>query len=322
MWRIRRANDSSWGWLDQTSLALRCPRGFMMLAMIRRLFGFSHSEPTLHDRSLAQRLDSFCSNSATGSYPAIAAASELRQSTADPAANTDARPPYAAVSAPRGSTPASDDPAANWLEMRRSAGWTTLENKPDGRDLFRSAEELERLRHSGQPQHADPGSDVVESSLAAPELERDPPDSETQTFPSAMPPKNPRTAAEEAPVAAAASTALHTTASHSILAERRAARRYAASQVHGHLKIVESSCKSPVILRDISTLGISLVLRVQHQIGTPLQLTITSNSYGMTGPVQAQVVRIVRLANGQWLTCCVFETPLDDGWLRTLIRQG
>lgn len=293
-----------------------------MLAMIRRLFGYSHPEPAPHDRSLAHRLDSFCSNSATGSHLAIAAAAELRQSTDDPVAHTDARPPCAAAPAPGGPAPATDNQAANWLEMRRSAGWHTLESKPDGRDLFRSPEELERLRHSGEPHHVDPGSDVVESPMAASGLERDAADSETQQFPSATPSKNLRTVTAEAPVAATASPSLHTTAPPSILSERRAARRYSANQVHGPLKIVESSSKLPALLRDISTLGISLVLGVQHQVGTPLQLTITSNSYGMTGPVQAHVVRCIRLANGQWLTGCVFDTPLDHGWLKTLVRHG
>jgi hypothetical protein len=287
-----------------------------MLAMIRRLFGLSQPEPPPHTRSIARRLDSFCLNT-PGSHTAIAAASQFRQSADDSAPSTCARAPVAAAPAPRGPPPATGNQAADWLEMRRTAGWQTLEGKPDGRHLFLSTDELDRLAR----QSSNPGSEVVEAPLVA-SVGPAPHDGTTNNFPSATPPENVWTVTGEGSIDNTASTALHPTAPPHILVDRRAARRYSASQVHGQLKIVESSSKSTALLRDISTIGVSLVLGAQHRVNTSLQLTITSNSYGIVGPVQTKVVRLVHLANGRWLTCCVFDTPLDHEWLKTLIRNG
>jgi hypothetical protein len=202
--------------------------------------------------------------------------------------------------------------------MRRIAGWQTLESKPDGRHLFGSTDELNRLER----QTSNPGSEVVEAPPVAAALGPAPQDGATQNFPSATPPENLWTATGEGPNDATTPTALQPTAPPCILVDRRAARRYSASQMHDQLQIVESSSKSPALLRDISTMGVSLVLRAQHRVKTSLQLTITSKSYGIIGPVQAKVVRLVHLANGRWLTCCVFDEPLDHEWLKTLIRNG
>jgi hypothetical protein len=173
--------------------------------------------------------------------------------------------------------------------MRRTAGWQTLESKPDGRHLLLSTDALNQLAR----QIANPGSEVVETPLAAGER-----------------------------VDAVTPTVLQFTAPPSILEDRRTARRYSASQVHRPFTIMEGFCNSPTVLRDISTTGIRLVLRVQYRLRASLQLTIVSKSYGITGPVQAQVVRLVPLAEGRWLTSCVFNAPLDHEWLKTLIRNG
>jgi hypothetical protein len=76
-----------------------------MLTMIRRFFGFS--EPA-------------DSNNDTRKRP-------YRKPTARASSGG------AATSAPSAPTPTTGNQGADWLEMRRAAGWEGLEAKPDGR---------------------------------------------------------------------------------------------------------------------------------------------------------------------------------------------
>jgi len=207
--------------------------------------------------------------------------------------------------------------------MRRTAGWQALESKPDGRHLLEEASELDHLRHSCASRLSDQGSAIVEARLGAPVLgltphDCDPPDILWATHS----PEDLSAIATTGCVHAAATALLQPATPPSILEDRRTARRYSASQMQRPFTIVEGFCNSPTVLRDISTTGIRLVLRVQYRLSACLQVTIMSKSYGIIGPVQAQVVRLVPLADGRWLTSCVFDDPLDHEWLKTLIRNG
>jgi hypothetical protein len=207
--------------------------------------------------------------------------------------------------------------------MRRTAGWQALESKPDGRHLLEEASQLDRLRDSCERLIADQASEVVEAPQTAPVLGLAPQDCDPQNALAAPhSPENLHGVAAAGRVDAAAPTVPQFMAPPSILEDRRAARRYSASQVNRQFEIVEGLCKSPAMLRDISTMGVSVVLGAQHRLSTSLQLTIMSKSYGIIGPVPAQLVRLVRLVDGRWLTCCVFDEPLDHEWLKTLICNG
>jgi hypothetical protein len=76
-----------------------------MFAMIRRFFGFP--EPAY-------------SNKGTKMPPDTKPATKVSSSGA-------------AASAPSAPTPTTGNQGADWLEMRRAAGWEVLEIKPDGR---------------------------------------------------------------------------------------------------------------------------------------------------------------------------------------------
>jgi len=207
--------------------------------------------------------------------------------------------------------------------MRRTAGWQALESKPDGRHLLEEASQLDRLPDPCARLIADHASEVVEASLAAPVLGLTPHDCDPHDILWAThSPEDLGAIATAGCVHAAATALLQPAAPPSILEDRRAARRYSASQAHRPFAIMEGFCNSPAVLRDISTTGIRLVLRVHYRVSASLQLTIVSKSYGIIGPIQAQVVRLVTLADGQWLTSCVFDKPLDHEWLKTVIRNG
>ena len=159
---------------------------------------------------------------------------------------------------------ATDNQAASWLNMRRTANWQALETKPDGRHLIRAKDACD---------------------VEAIHLDR-----------------NQRECVERSDAAAAAMLAV----APSLVADRRAARRYSATQVRRPFTIAEGLLKSLAVLRDISTTGIRVVLGVQHPLGTSLQLDITSKSHGIINRLQVHVVRLVRLPDGQWLTGCAF----------------
>lgn len=278
-----------------------------MLAMIGRFFGFSKPEPPPHTRSNVHRLDSFCSKSA---------AFHVRQSDNDAAPST---------AAPAASAPliASDNQVAGWREMRRAAGWQALESKPDGRQLLPSSDggeagQLDRLRYACARLIAD-GSEVAEAPLAAPVLGPAPHDCAIQKSLGAAHLESSAEITWDGPTDATAATLPRNTESPPILADRRATRRYSASQVNGQFTILVDLCKT--MLRDISTTGVSLVLGAHDRLRTFLQLSIMSKRYGITGPIQARVVRLIPLADGRLLTCCVFDKPLDHEWLKALISQ-
>jgi hypothetical protein len=290
-----------------------------MFAMIRRCFSFSGPEPPPHLRPISHRLDSICSTQHSRpaiARPTISRASPLRQSADD--------------SAPRGQDPATDNQAAGWLEMRRTAGWQVLESKPPGRHLLQDkssdgeeASQLDRLRNACARRIADRGSEIVEAPFSAPVPGLDSPDGDTHKSLDELSENEGASAADrEGRRDATAPTLRQFAAPPSLVVDRRTARRYSASQVHRRLLIAEGFCNSPAMLSDISTNGIRLVLRVQYRLSASLQLTIISKSYGITGPIQAKVVRLIALTDGQWLTCCVFDKPLDHEWLKTLIRIG
>jgi hypothetical protein len=275
-----------------------------MFAMIRRFCGFSEPE---HRCSSSHRLDTLCS--ARSSRPALSYASQVTQ--------------LADASAPSAHPAAAGDQAADWVELRRIAGWQALESKPDGRHLLEEASEVDHLRHSCPSRIADQGSTIVEAPLAAPVLDLTPADCAPNNVQWAMhSPENLSAVAAAGRVHATAPALLQPAAPPSILEDRRAARRYSAGQVHRPFTIMEGFCNSPAVLRDISITGVKLVLRVQYRLSASLQVTIISKGYGIIGPLQAQVVRLVPLADGRWLTSCVFDDPFDHEWLKTLIRNG
>lgn len=266
-----------------------------MIDLIRRLFGLAKSKPA-HDSSILHRLDNLCARCApplvtSGSRPFL------------PAANSLSHGPSAAspVEAAANGLTASSNPGADWLKMRSTAGWGILEDKPDGRQLFRAAEAGEAPAHVAAP-------NTVATPQALPPLDLDSQDD----------------AGEEAPepldTADTASTeSLEIPASH---AERRGARRYPAHQLHRQWKILEGAGEARALLRNISTMGISLELGAKRAIGASVELTIITKSHGVTGPLKAQVIRLVPLPGGRWITCCVFEQPLEHDWLKTAIHNG
>lgn len=99
--------------------------GFVMLSMVRRFFGFSQPamQPTSKMKPSSLRLGAVCSNSPSTSGPAIAPAAQQSAGVAAPIADSPA---------PAAAGPATNQ-ATDWLAMRRSAGWQSLEIKPSGR---------------------------------------------------------------------------------------------------------------------------------------------------------------------------------------------
>lgn len=105
----------------------------------------------------------------------------------------------------------------------------------------------------------------------------------------------------------------------SLPVDLRASRRYPCDPVHCQLKVLVGPSMWPARVKDLSTSGVGFVFGQRHQPGTSLQLTITNNSRGITCDVLAQVVRVVLLPTGQWLTCCAFGEPLENEELKRLL---
>lgn len=211
--------------------------------------------------------------------------------------------------------------------MRSTAGWGILEDKPDGRQLFRAAAGGNAPEHAAEQMPVDTPEALPQFDLGShDEAGAESPDGAdcdleascsedgvSEVAESFVAPEPPDTAA------AASAESLESPAFH---AERRGARRYPAHQLHRQWKILEGAGEARALLRNISTMGISLELGAKRAIGASVVLTIITKSHGVTGPLKAQVVRLVPLLGGRWITCCVFEQPLEHEWLKTAIHNG
>lgn len=270
-----------------------------MIDLLRRLFGLAKPKPA-HDISILHRLDNLCARCApplvtSGSRPFLPAATFVSHGSSVASAS-----PVEAAAARYG-PPASSNPGADWLQMRSAAGWGTLEDKPDGRQLFRAA-----AREEAHLDSADPIA--VETPETLPLLDLGSQDDAGAESPEPLETADP-TSAESLEI-----PAFH--------ADRRGARRYPAQQLHRQWKILEGAGEARALLRNISTMGVSLELGAKRAIGASLDLTMITKSHGVTGPFKAQVVRLVSLPGGRWITCCVFEKPLEHEWLKTAIHNG
>lgn len=103
--------------------------------------------------------------------------------------------------------------------------------------------------------------------------------------------------------------------------DRRRARRYAFRQTHSPLQMLVGSSKWPARITDISTTGVGMILGMRHRPDTELQLTLVNDSRGIDRLIQAHVVRIVLLADGEWHVCCAFDRALDEADLKALLGQ-
>lgn len=69
-------------------------------------------------------------------------------------------------------------------------------------------------------------------------------------------------------------------------------------------------------IRDISSLGLGLVLPEEVRPGLLLDIDLENKSGNWLGAVRGRVVHTLRLADGSWLAGCAFVSELDNAELR------
>ncbi len=109
-------------------------------------------------------------------------------------------------------------------------------------------------------------------------------------------------------------------AAYRVRDERRAAVRHACSK-SSDARLLASVGTSgwPAAVRDLSATGVGIVVGMRQEPGTWLPVRLVHVGRDVSCPMQAQVVRTERRADGYWFSGCVFQGSLDDRELKALL---
>jgi hypothetical protein len=101
--------------------------------------------------------------------------------------------------------------------------------------------------------------------------------------------------------------------------DQRTAVRHCFGQRYQYLRIKVGPALWPAWVQDISASGIGFVLGIRYPPGTLLKLTVVDRSRDIYCPIWAQVMRVVRLPGGRWMTGCAFDEPLAADEVKALL---
>jgi hypothetical protein len=82
----------------------------------------------------------------------------------------------------------------------------------------------------------------------------------------------------------------------------------------------DKDCLWPAQLRDISSMGVGLVLRRRFERGTGLAVEIPGPDGDVSDTLLAKVVRVATLRDGSWLLGCHFVSELSEDELERLLQ--
>jgi hypothetical protein len=104
--------------------------------------------------------------------------------------------------------------------------------------------------------------------------------------------------------------------------ERRRATRYPCS-LQPAWRVLGSRAGDSwmAVVRDISTTGISMVIKYQIKPGTVLVIRLQSTNRRLSRPLPVRVMHATAQTGGHWLIGCDFVRRLSDNDLEDLLRE-
>jgi hypothetical protein len=100
----------------------------------------------------------------------------------------------------------------------------------------------------------------------------------------------------------------------------RACERYRTRlATSGWLRVADGAESQFVWIRDLSLLGVGLVLAVRLEPGTSLAVRMRSTLQGRTVERPSRVVHCTQQADGEWIVGCEFASPLSPDELNDLL---
>jgi hypothetical protein len=101
------------------------------------------------------------------------------------------------------------------------------------------------------------------------------------------------------------------------LSERRASSRSRWPRATACCAVADRTNASWLAhIRDLSTLGVGLVLPVRVEAGTLLEIELKNLSNGFERAVQARVIHVRQAPEGEWLLGCAFTAELNEAHLQ------
>jgi hypothetical protein len=99
--------------------------------------------------------------------------------------------------------------------------------------------------------------------------------------------------------------------------DRRVAVRYPGNPDASCQTIAAPGGICPAWVRDISAVGVALLIGREFKPGTVLTIELINDHQGVSCALRARVVHTLELPpDGRWLHGCAFERPLTDEELR------
>jgi len=99
--------------------------------------------------------------------------------------------------------------------------------------------------------------------------------------------------------------------------DRRVALRYPGNRDASCQTFASAGGLCPAWVRDISAVGVALLISREFAPGTVLAIELNNTPQGVSCMLRARVVHTLELPpDGRWLHGCAFERPLTDEELR------